>query len=939
MSYTSLWLRDWRSSEIVMPAAGDAVFLMLLGYAPPDQGQRTLDVFGVAFRSAGVAISVETPAGPVSVNAAPAGAGRFSARLQLPAAVVAAVVRARNTDPGATGEDRAAVAFRDAHLVELAPHQVHAVAAERLGYAAGAPDRLDYHRTFVKLDPVPAWYLLDGHAMFKSRSDKVIALDRAGLERALEPARDLRKAADAGEMNLRTYHRELRALIKRAAGEARRPADETVVEELRKRDEARKARRERLEARDKDGTPRRARDLRANSGPEDGGTARAATLPMQPGHLLDVELDDDTKLEEFIEEAEAFWRAHARLGVLFHERTRIRPTNQVFGEPIYQLALTPGEEVQIRQVSETKRRTSFSEITDLQSERETSFSSTWSTDMASTIASQQSFQQSTNIGTGLSGQVPEVPVSLSADVATSMANADSTSANDTVTTRRERTESATARMRQQHRVQIELAAEESQSLGTTRTLRNFNQQRAMLHTFFKVYRKEQVTVERYGAQLCLRLTVNDPARTTRAAFLANLNKIDPEVRAWKNIKPPAPEITDEFHFTITPTNDDGGPFHGTRVARAKSHQVDLRAKAGLGPEYVLTEPPRFVMTECEVEFYATPLHPTDPDSDFDSSLVPENQTSEMVPNVWVAWSFARNGGTIRWEIEPEVEAESAVAKLRAELPLFYTAPGIFGEREMEIAHVRFRAETKWGPSTQARADYLDRVHAEKLRLAEDFRAEHVTALHAIAEAGYPHAALDLALSESLAYPPEFEFHNINQIFDIEGAMIENVPYWADSATRDQHDALMLRLQRLPVQLELHEILTDSLTAAQAVVYLPVNPGMEERALKLLPEARKLAAEIAADIHQLRESRYGRLRSFAAPTVDQHMGPAPVVATPPGAADWTNDWERPQNRFDILGQWSELVPTDGVHVETHLSATVATDEHERNRLVRIVAGEG
>jgi C4-dicarboxylate-specific signal transduction histidine kinase len=114
-------------------------------------------------------------------------------------------------------------------------------------------------------------------------------------------------------------------------------------------------------------------------------------------------------IEDMVNEAKAYWAARRRLGVLFHERLRIRPTNEVFGEAILQV----GTYAWRRSTDPTIRRDPSEEQLSAKSaiwrcERNTSFSSTWSTDMANTIASQQSSQQSTNIGAGV-GVVPDGP--------------------------------------------------------------------------------------------------------------------------------------------------------------------------------------------------------------------------------------------------------------------------------------------------------------------------------------------------------------------------------------------------------------------------------------------------------------------------------------------------------------------------------------------------
>jgi hypothetical protein len=939
MDKRTISFRDWGAADIAAPPTGDAVFLVDLTYGPAVNGSRLVELEGITFGSASVEVGVEigdtTVVGPAIVGAA----GLFHGTLTIPnGSGRAGVARVSNRDNGTAGHDRAAFTIGDG-FVELPAHHVQTVLADRLRYAAGSPDRLQFSRTFVKIEPDPNWLKGIGGSVFGSDEAGYFRFDGQKIIREVEAyAAKARAKVEAGELSLTEYRRllgsRLRASV--AAGLVKAPANVVaMVKQSRKRRQDWIA--SNLKRDQENYGPRGRRQSRrarpSRSSALSGGTQKVVVVDVPRNEV-------EEKLAELAEKARAWAEAHLRLGVLFHERVRIRPTNQVLGEQIYQLALTPGEEVQIRQTSDTKRRTAFLEIKDQEAERETSFSSTWSTDMASTIASQTSFQQSTDIGSGVSGDAPEVPLSVSSTIAINTTSANSDSSGSTLAFRRERTESASAKMRQQHRVQIEVAVEDNQSLGTSRTLRNLNQQRSVLHTFYKMYRKEQVTLERWDAQLCVRLVVDDPARVTRGTFLVNLEKIDPARQAWRNIVAPA-GTPREAEFDVYPSADDGGMLHGVSAPRAVTKQIDLRVDAGVGAELWLTAPPKFVMTECGLAFYGDAnLTSTVPDDGSDPDIVSEAElTDDIIPHVRVGWQFVNNGGKVRWVHEPEVRSETATCTLALELPIHYTAPTtLLGEPESEITHVRFRVETAWGPSDQTLADYLTRVEDERIRLSKEFDASMVKDLYDVAEADYPKTVVDRALAETLTYPPDFQYRLVQEIFDLPGVVIDNVPYWATPQTRAAHDELLLRLQRLPVQLPLETLLSDCLTAAQAIVYLPIRRGMEEQALELLPESAGKAAAIAESFHTFWKDHYGPLAEFVAPDVASHMAPTPVLATKADAQQWTNKWEDPQNRFEILGQWSELVPTDGVHVESHLSSTVVTDENEQHRLEQSLRGD-
>jgi hypothetical protein len=122
-------------------------------------------------------------------------------------------------------------------------------------------------------------------------------------------------------------------------------------------------------------------------------------------------------------------------------------------------------------------------------------------------------------------------------------------------------------------------------------------------------------------------------------------------------------------------------------------------------------------------------------------------------------------------------------------------------------------------------------------------------------------------------------------------------------------------------------------AAGATVYLPVKHGAERDALELLPESKEAAHRIAGEFTTFRNSMYGPAgpsnRVFEDP-----LAPTLPQVTPAGQNAWQTDWEATQRNFHVLAQWAEIVPTDGVHMETHLSESVVADERAVARLSRL-----
>ena len=162
--------------------------------------------------------------------------------------------------------------------------------------------------------------------------------------------------------------------------------------------------------------------------------------------------------------------------------------------------------------------------------------------------------------------------------------------------------------------------------------------------------------------------------------------------------------------------------------------------------------------------------------------------------------------------------------------------------------------------------------------------------------------------------------------DFENSFIENAPYWSSNDGRSNYRSLEQRLLNLPIPLAVNSILTDELTAPQAIIYLPVFEGHEYEALELLSSiGMRSKSRIKEDIDAYRTRNFPLLPTNL-PTFDEVLGPKPPFGTPVGKNIWDSDWEKPQRRFEVMAHWQLLTPTDGVHLETKLSDSVATDEH-------------
>ena len=167
-------------------------------------------------------------------------------------------------------------------------------------------------------------------------------------------------------------------------------------------------------------------------------------------------------------------------------------------------------------------------------------------------------------------------------------------------------------------------------------------------------------------------------------------------------------------------------------------------------------------------------------------------------------------------------------------------------------------------------------------------------------------------------PPVALLEVLRHLFDWNEAHVEYLPWWMTAGGRARRESLRQRLLRLPGDVRSDWIIDDRLVASAARVMLPIKAGLERQAVGLLtlldggPLDQVL--HCVDDFVQWRADNLGPV-AFTPPTFTEIMSPAAATGTPAGNADWAHDWERPRRRFLVLDEWTELLPTDGVHVES------------------------
>jgi hypothetical protein len=339
-------LREWTDSAILPAGPGDSVAVLALTYSDVTNGQRTGTVYGVTRGAAKVRVTVAT----ASVNSRQEisnlpPSGLFSASFSIASSNdEQAVISARNVGAGMTSEDRAAITFGDSSHLAIQTAPASGLDPARLRYGAGNADRIHPSRTFVSLQPPvelgQLGYSRDVYAVAKSGGVNVV--DAKAFKKAVKATLDqLNAGRRSGAISMSTYWSRLRTTLKAALNTAVRKATPkergTAIDA---RDRLRSAR-----FGPKNVVPPKSGAAAKKNGAAAAAPAMALAVPSSSvldAHAVDKGSDLKAEVEKQLDERVKYAQHFRRLGVLLHDRLRFRASNLVVGEPLFQLALTPG---------------------------------------------------------------------------------------------------------------------------------------------------------------------------------------------------------------------------------------------------------------------------------------------------------------------------------------------------------------------------------------------------------------------------------------------------------------------------------------------------------------------------------------------------------------------------------------------------------------------
>lgn len=630
----------------------------------------------------------------------------------------------------------------------------------------------------------------------------------------------------------------------------------------------------------------------------------------------------------------------SEFGYLFYDRTRIRPANLRIGEHLYSLSLAPGEEVTIEQKSWTKRDVSLEELTEFERTLDLEFASTFTTEILDSLDEVKKIDVGLDgtakgsldpvgvltAAVGLASGTPAAssgggggPIAVNGGIEPSIDLSDTVTQKEAATKTYQQTGKLAAKYRSMHKTTFKVTQEIGAENTSRRTIRNANRATPINLHYFKMLREHEITHERYGVRLCWAPWIRDPGTQVREGAQ---NAAKPSAGSLP-ARPAAPEMRaskpSEWSFaTDIPAYafDDTG---GLGIESHRPHGVTL-----LSPKMCYV-PDGWQWDEKQENVQLRLNFPGQRDHSIEKvgaavlrrNVGPLSQPSE--PGWFVEQEYrvgiACTRGTVAGKLCHEMNVTNKAWN--------NTPPGRVAQRpvcdhmncttdepgyqydvsvQMQIGLVPVLT-----PDERAAWDEYEKKLAiwEQLNQAQLATADGDAAAEAQAAAApadfSPFSELMRRVVDLYFLPEQrddyWEIEFWHRVFDWGEAGYSLYPGWWTGQP--------LPYPQCPD--------THFLNASWARLFVPIRPGYERLAMQFiltydlnLPENAATLAEIESIVKELEEYR---LHTFG----DAHGALVPVEGSDALTA-----------RFKVMGRWTEVLPTDGTHLEIIQSATSAAE---------------
>jgi hypothetical protein len=563
----------------------------------------------------------------------------------------------------------------------------------------------------------------------------------------------------------------------------------------------------------------------------------------------------------------------SEIGYLFLDRTRIRPSGFAVGEHVFALSLAPGEEVVLEQRTFSKRQTTLEEQTEREEQFDLELSSTLSTELQEgfefekNLSNSSGFTAGGNVGGNIFGIEIGAQLSDSKNVTEASNSSRRRSLKDSFTS----SAKTASKYRTLHKVTFKLSTEEGFESTSKRLMRNPNRHTPVQFHYFKILRVLDMFQERQGVRLCWSPCVKDPGfdlteriRKGKEEILKRVEQVELPPRPTPPAKQDKPAV--EKSTGLIPA-DKWGLFCDMRF----DYLIEIQGPA----DYVWDDNGQAVKDSVSLT----------------TAGVSRGVNAYVVDEPWA------DGSSVKFKYHIGVDWKSPIGGCGS---IYITAKARFvpdpsvADPEYQKAHAAY--VTKLGEWHGKVDSILKEARQRAEREAYEWERDVWSTFNPLGELmnrvikhHFPSAVRDEC----------WEIDLWREVFDWEAASFILYPsWWSDLQMRDY--------TKQP---------TDFLNASWAKLYVPVKIGFELMALRWI-----FGKQIHTKLDAAKEKAFTRVLKDLDDFRKQHFGDASEtsLSSDGGCADLSE-------KYICLGEWNEVIPTDGTHIEVVHSMSTAGDK--------------
>ena len=234
------------------------------------------------------------------------------------------------------------------------------------------------------------------------------------------------------------------------------------------------------------------------------------------------------------------------VGLLHLEKVEMTPAGVERGELIATIPLAPKEQTEVVQKEWSDTTKEFTSIVTDSFEDYSEKGVTENNELAKSTTNQIQHSNQFNINSTVSGGCGFVTATVSASFG--MQDAINKTISDSEKHARQTTQSASSRVKQEHKTTISTRTETGESQTTTRQLENPSDANAIRIDYFSLMRKWRVRLYRYGLRMTYDIAIPEPGATLRELF-AQIDDLEGELNTPFKFKLSPNEITRDNYAT------------------------------------------------------------------------------------------------------------------------------------------------------------------------------------------------------------------------------------------------------------------------------------------------------------------------------------------------------------------------------------------------------